>query len=100
MDPRTGHVKGAAVGGQPSREEIVSVSADELPADFVAAMNDDINVSGASVQLGYPCCQSVKYRYGKIHTHILTSVIFKLLPECCVIIPCNKRIVITVTITS
>lgn len=42
---------GAAVGGQPSREEIVSVSADELPADFVAAMNDDINVSGASAAI-------------------------------------------------
>ena len=41
---------GAAVGGQPSREEIVSVSADELPADFVAAMNDDINVSGAPLR--------------------------------------------------
>jgi|GEM_PF-12033 len=42
---------GAAVGGQPSREEIVSVSADDLPADFVAAMNDDINVSGASAAI-------------------------------------------------
>ena len=46
-----GHIDGAAVGGQPSREEIVSVSADELPADFVAAMNDDINVSGASAAI-------------------------------------------------
>lgn len=42
---------GAAVGGQPSREEIVSISADALPADFVAAMNDDINVSGASAAI-------------------------------------------------
>lgn len=39
---------GAAVGEQPSREEIMAISADALPADFVAAMNDDINVSGAS----------------------------------------------------
>ena len=42
---------GAAVGGQPPREEIVSISADALPADFVAAMNDDINVSGASAAI-------------------------------------------------
>lgn len=42
---------GAAVGEQPSREEIVSISADALPADFVAAMNDDINVSGASAAI-------------------------------------------------
>lgn len=32
---------------QPSRETVQNVSADDLPADFVAAMNDDINVSGA-----------------------------------------------------
>ena len=38
---------GAAIGGQPSREEITTVGADQLPADFVNAMNDDINVSGA-----------------------------------------------------
>ena len=38
---------GAAIGGQPSREEITAVGADQLPADFVNAMNDDINVSGA-----------------------------------------------------
>ena len=42
---------GAAVGGQPPREEITSISADDLPADFVAAMNDDINVSGASAAI-------------------------------------------------
>lgn len=42
---------GAAVGEQPSREEIVSISADDLPADFVAALNDDINVSGASAAI-------------------------------------------------
>ena len=31
---------GVALGGQPSREEVTAVSADDLPADFVAAMND------------------------------------------------------------
>ena len=39
---------GAALGEQPSREEVMAVGADELPADFVAAMNDDVNVSGAN----------------------------------------------------
>ena len=39
---------GAALGAQPSREEVMAVGADELPADFVAAMNDDVNVSGAN----------------------------------------------------
>lgn len=34
-------------GGQPSREEVVSFPAVELPAAFSAAMNDDVNVSGA-----------------------------------------------------
>ncbi|MCI1832590.1 MAG: cysteine--tRNA ligase [Bifidobacterium sp.] len=38
---------GAAIGGQPSRDAIESVPADALPASFVSAMNDDINVSGA-----------------------------------------------------
>lgn len=38
---------GAALSGQPSRDEIIAISADALPADFVAAMNDDVNVSGA-----------------------------------------------------
>ncbi len=42
---------GAAVGEQPSREEIMAISADALPADFVAAMNDDMNVSGASAAI-------------------------------------------------
>lgn len=35
------------VGQQPSREAVESVSADDLPADFTAAMNDDINVANA-----------------------------------------------------
>lgn len=39
---------GVALGEQPSREEIAGVGADELPADFTAAMNDDFNVSGAT----------------------------------------------------
>ncbi|NEG77806.1 cysteine--tRNA ligase [Bifidobacterium avesanii] len=38
---------GAAVGEQPSREEIEAVGADELPEDFVAALNNDVNVPGA-----------------------------------------------------
>lgn len=42
---------GVALGGQPSREEITAVSADDLPADFVAAMNDDVNVSGATAAI-------------------------------------------------
>ena len=42
---------GAAVGEQPSHDEIAAISADALPADFVAAMNDDINVSGATAAI-------------------------------------------------
>ena len=42
---------GVARGGQPSREEVTAVSADDLPADFVAAMNDDVNVSGATAAI-------------------------------------------------
>ena len=34
-----------------SREEVTAVSADDLPADFVAAMNDDVNVSGATAAI-------------------------------------------------
>lgn len=37
---------GAAVG-QPSRQEVTSYPADQLPQDFIAAMNDDLNVSTA-----------------------------------------------------
>ena len=42
---------GVALGGQPSREEVTAVSAHDLPADFVAAMNDDVNVSGATAAI-------------------------------------------------
>lgn len=42
---------GVALGGQPSREEVTAVSADDLPADFVASMNDDVNVSGATAAI-------------------------------------------------
>ena len=42
---------GVALGGQPSREEVTAVSPDYLPADFVAAMNDDVNVSGATAAI-------------------------------------------------
>ena len=39
---------GVALGDlKPNRDEITAVPADDLPADFVAAMNDDVNVSGA-----------------------------------------------------
>ena len=36
---------------QPERAEIAGVSADDLPADFVSAMNDDVNVSGATAAI-------------------------------------------------
>lgn len=39
---------GEAVGGQPSRAQIAAVGADALPDAFTAAMNDDVNVSGAT----------------------------------------------------
>ncbi|WP_055427724.1 cysteine--tRNA ligase [Bifidobacterium aesculapii] len=42
---------GVALGEQPSREEIVALTADDLPDDFVAAMNDDVNVSGAAAAI-------------------------------------------------
>ena len=42
---------GVALGGQPTREEVTAVSADDLPADFVAAMNDDVNVAGATAAI-------------------------------------------------
>ncbi|AFI62508.1 cysteinyl-tRNA synthetase [Bifidobacterium animalis subsp. animalis MCC 1489] len=40
-----------ALGEQPSRDEITGVSADDLPMDFVAAMNDDVNVSRATAAI-------------------------------------------------
>lgn len=42
---------GVTLGGQPSREEVTAVSADDLPADFVTALNDDVNVSGATAAI-------------------------------------------------
>lgn len=42
---------GVALGEQPERAEIAGVSADGLPADFVSAMNDDVNVSGATAAI-------------------------------------------------
>lgn len=42
---------GVALGEQPERAEIAGVSADVLPADFVSAMNDDVNVSGATAAI-------------------------------------------------
>ncbi|GAA0637846.1 cysteine--tRNA ligase [Bifidobacterium pullorum] len=41
----------AAVGGQPARDEIEAMGADDLPTAFVAAMNDDFNVSGAAAAI-------------------------------------------------
>ncbi|WEV53228.1 cysteine--tRNA ligase [Bifidobacterium sp. ESL0704] len=37
--------------GQPSRDSVIAVTADQLPEDFVKAMNDDINVAGASAAI-------------------------------------------------
>ncbi|WEV64962.1 cysteine--tRNA ligase [Bifidobacterium sp. ESL0732] len=37
--------------GQPSRDSVVAVTADQLPEDFVKAMNDDINVAGATAAI-------------------------------------------------
>lgn len=42
---------GVALDEQPERAEIAGVSADDLPADFVSAMNDDVNVSGATAAI-------------------------------------------------
>ncbi|KAA8816965.1 cysteine--tRNA ligase [Bifidobacterium rousetti] len=42
---------GVALSGQPTREEIAAVPAEGLPADFTAAMNDDVNVSGATAAI-------------------------------------------------
>ncbi|PST48346.1 cysteine--tRNA ligase [Bifidobacterium callitrichos] len=42
---------GVALSGQPTREEIEAVPAEGLPADFTAAMNDDVNVSGATAAI-------------------------------------------------
>lgn len=42
---------GVASGEQPERAEIAGVGADDLPADFVSAMNDDVNVSGATAAI-------------------------------------------------
>ncbi|MBW3089682.1 cysteine--tRNA ligase [Bifidobacterium miconisargentati] len=42
---------GVVLEDQLSREEVAAVSADDLPADFVTAMNDDINVSGATAAI-------------------------------------------------
>ncbi|MBB2955620.1 cysteinyl-tRNA synthetase [Bifidobacterium commune] len=38
-------------GEQPSRDEVLAVTADDLPSDFTDAMNDDINVSGATAAI-------------------------------------------------
>lgn len=42
---------GSALGEQPERDEISAIGADDLPQDFVAAMNNDINVSGATAAI-------------------------------------------------
>lgn len=38
---------GAILGGQPSRDQVETLGADGLPADFTRAMNEDINASAA-----------------------------------------------------
>lgn len=40
------HRAGQVCSNQPSRDEVANLDADQLPSDFVQAMNDDINVSG------------------------------------------------------
>ncbi|MBT1166444.1 cysteine--tRNA ligase [Bifidobacterium simiarum] len=42
---------GAAIGEQPAWDEIASVPAADLPEDFVTAMNDDVNVAGATAAI-------------------------------------------------
>ena len=42
---------GSALGEQPGRDENSAIGADDLPQDFVAAMNNDINVSGATAAI-------------------------------------------------
>ena len=39
------------IGERPTREEISGIGADALPDDFVEAMNDDVNVSGATAAI-------------------------------------------------
>ncbi|WEV41788.1 cysteine--tRNA ligase [Bifidobacterium sp. ESL0682] len=43
--------KALGPGEQPSRSEVTAVTADQLPTDFIDAMNDDINVSGATAAI-------------------------------------------------
>ena len=59
---------GTAVGGQPSDEEVRSVGADELPAEFVAAMNDDVNVSGATAAI-FTAIRSGNTQLGELADH-------------------------------
>ena len=42
---------GRILGAQPERDRVAGLSADDLPEDFVQAMNDDINVSGGLAAL-------------------------------------------------
>ena len=42
---------GRILGAQPERDRVAGLSADDLPGDFVQAMNDDINVSGGLAAL-------------------------------------------------
>ncbi|WEV69627.1 cysteine--tRNA ligase [Bifidobacterium sp. ESL0775] len=43
--------KALGPGEQPGRDEVTAVTADQLPTDFTDAMNDDINVSGATAAI-------------------------------------------------
>ena len=42
---------GRILGAQPERDRVAGLGADDLPEDFVQAMNDDINVSGGLAAL-------------------------------------------------
>ena len=61
-----------ALGEQPARDESTGVSADNLPVDFVAAMNDDVNVSRATAAI-FPqirdCLLYTSNRRGMCSTH-------------------------------
>ncbi|KAA8829762.1 cysteine--tRNA ligase [Bifidobacterium myosotis] len=64
---------GVVLGEQPSRDEVAAVSADDLPADFVAAMNDDINVSGATAAI-FTAIRSGNTLLSKLDDHADSAV--------------------------
>ncbi|OZG61212.1 cysteine--tRNA ligase [Bifidobacterium myosotis] len=64
---------GVVLGEQPSRDEVAAVSADDLPADFVAAMNDDINISGATAAI-FTAIRSGNTLLSKLDDHADSAV--------------------------